>query len=315
MKIYTPFHLISEESRQEVQDFNEQAAQMDVSDENLKDYVVAFHRVYRSTLEQFFQPLTPFIPFYTSYPFETLVLRIGNNGMIIGHSPSADASVRIMRPADLDSPLEEFNIFNVIERWQVPFANFDFRIREYSEEEAELEAWGRALSDALDYLWRSITPEAFSQLCVELLKAEGIMLETEVEGEGRTRFDAKGQVTLLESAGFTRIEQWAFEFKPYQAGRVSAQYLRQLEEYFEASESQIDTLCLITSGDLTSVGNHVAVENPRIRVWDRSILQYLVNQHLETLEPYFVEYKVAVDAMSQQAEGEASVTGKPESWH
>ncbi len=82
MKTYSPFHLIPEESRAVAQDVEKQAAQMNISDENLREYVNTFLKVYRSTLEQFFSALTPVIPFYVSYPFETFLLRMGNNGVI-----------------------------------------------------------------------------------------------------------------------------------------------------------------------------------------------------------------------------------------
>ena len=41
-------------------------------------------------------------------------------------------------------------------------------------------------------------------------------------------------------------------------------------------------------------GNYISDQNPRIRVWDRSILQMLVNKHLDILKPHFIEYEAAI---------------------
>jgi hypothetical protein len=75
--------------------------------------------------------------------------------------------------------------------------------------------------------------------------------------------------------------------------------LRELEDYLESEEDKIDTICLVTSGDLTTIGRGIAVDNPRIRVWDRSVLNGLVNKHLTILERYFATYPVAVETLTQ----------------
>jgi hypothetical protein len=72
-----------------------------------------------------------------------------------------------------------------------------------------------------------------------------------------------------------------------------------LEIYLD-SEKEVDVVCLMTSGDLTSIGNHITVNNPRIRVWDRHILDRLVNIHLQVLRDYFTEYPLAIETLTQE---------------
>jgi hypothetical protein len=316
MEVYSPFHLTRKESQDEHRDFHEQVAQMKVSDETLNEYVRVFFEHYRGTLEGFFSDLASSVPFYAQYPFRTSILRLGNNGVIIGHRPNQETVIEVLRPTDLDPPLQTVNIFDVIQRLQTPFYSFDFRVRSYSAEEAELVGIRQALAVALDYFWWVVDPSTFEQLCVELLKAESVELETEVKLEGTARYDAIGKALLTEPAGFRRLERWAFEFKHHQDDRVSAQDLRQIEAYLEADEPQIEIVCLATSGDLTSIGRHIAVRNSRIRVWDRTILDSLANQHLDVLERFFPDYAVALEEISQQFEEAASevspVPGHPQ---
>jgi hypothetical protein len=302
MRIYSPHELTQEESLRWVEEWADQVEQMRVNDETLRDYVATYLAVYRSTLEEFFPDLAPLIDFYSRYPFRSLVLRLGPNGVIFAHRPSSSSSIEVLRPTDLDPPLETANVLQLQKRWQTPFMYFDFRIREYSTQEAIVEAQEKALDDAFGRFWEVVSPPSFSRLCVELLQLEGIQLETEVTEGQSTRFDAKGQVMLPEPAGFRRMEEWSFEFKRYQDRRVSVQYLRQIEEYLRGAEEEIDVLCLITNGDLTSVGSRVAVKDPRIRVWDRAIVRQLVGDHLEILEPLFSEYKQGVEATTQKAQ-------------
>lgn len=308
MNIYSPFLLTPDESHERMKSFDELVSRMNVSDENLINYVQAFFESYRATLEQFFNGIAPSIPFYANHPFETFILRLGPNGIIIGHRPSQTPLVKVMRPADFDPPLDSINIFDVAERWQVPSISFDSNPRTYSLEEAKIVGIRNALASALDYFWQVITPIAFEQLCINILEAEGVRLEI-IDEKSDTGIDAKGLVYLEELGGFRRYERWGFQFKHYRKSRASAKVLRELETYLEGNGDSVDVVCLITSGDLTSIGNHITVENPRIRVWDRQILDRLLNIHIETLKSYFADYPVAIDTLSQQvveAKDEAS---------
>jgi hypothetical protein len=159
-----------------------------------------------------------------------------------------------------------------------------------------------ALKQALDFLWLGIDGQTFEKLCMELLEAEGFAeermpAEPSVQEIGA---DTVREVLIDEPAGFRRVENWAFEFKHHRNNRVSAKDLREIEARFNTQTSDIDVLCLITSGDLTTIGRAVSVENPRVRVWDRTILNQLVNKYLPILEKYFAPYPRAVQALTEQ---------------
>jgi hypothetical protein len=55
MKVYPPNQKTLEESQEDSKNFNERAAQMDVSDQTLIEYVQVFFQQYRKTLEEHFQ--------------------------------------------------------------------------------------------------------------------------------------------------------------------------------------------------------------------------------------------------------------------
>jgi hypothetical protein len=169
MDIYSPSHLTPYESDTRMQDFNERVAQMNISDETIQEYIETFFDSYRKTIEQFFLNLAPSIPFYSRYPFETYILRLGTNGVFIGHRPGPVPLVRIMRPSDFDPPLEAINILDIAQRWQVSVLSFDTNPRAYDAEEAKVEGIRRALRTALDYFWHLVNPIAFEQLCKSLL--------------------------------------------------------------------------------------------------------------------------------------------------
>jgi hypothetical protein len=299
MEIFSPFHIVPEESRVLAQNFQQLVERMNVSDQALTDYVRAMIETYRSTLEQFFPKIASSIPFYAEYPFETLILRIGPNGVMIGHKPSSISSVKVMRPGDFEPPLETINILDIAKRWQVPGMSFDTRPRNYNAEEAKADGRLRALDSALDYFWQTASPTVFEQLCRRLLGEEKVLLENSIDGPVDTGFDSKGKVRLTEPGGFQRFEQWAFQFKHYPKSRVSANLLRELEALLEESNNQLDVICLLTSGDLTSIGSYITVSNPRIRVWDRHSLNRLINLHLRTFRDYFSEYTVALETLSE----------------
>ncbi|MEW6228685.1 MAG: restriction endonuclease, partial [Bacillota bacterium] len=162
--------------------------------------------------------------------------------------------------------------------------------RPYKREDAERDAIRLAFSDALDYFWTLVDTSAFAELCAELLRAEDIDVGAEgLNGRG-TRIDLAGDVVLDEPAGFRRLERWGFEVKHHLSERVSAEHLRQVEQYLARDQDAPSVVCLLTSGDLTSIGSHIAVENPRIRVWDREILNHLLHQHVPILTKFFGRY-------------------------
>lgn len=93
MDVYPPSHLTLEESQGLAADFNKKAKEMKVSDEDLIKYIKMFFAVFRETIDKYFSELADNIYMYASYPFETKIVRIGNNGVIIGHKSSAIESV------------------------------------------------------------------------------------------------------------------------------------------------------------------------------------------------------------------------------
>jgi uncharacterized protein YkuJ len=175
---------------------------------------------------------------------------------------------------------------------------FDFSVRSYDETEAEIHGTRYALESALECFWLAITTSAFRELCLELLEAEGVLIDQGIAG-GKERFDALGQVLLKEAGGFRRSERWSFQFKNHQDNRVTVENLHELETY-PVESNEWDVICLITSGDLTSIGNNIAVSNKRLRVWDRDVLNRLVHKHLEILEKYFTTYPFAIKTLNEQ---------------
>lgn len=122
-------------------------------------------------------------------------------------------------------------------------------------------------------------------------------------------FDAVGRVLLLEPAGFRRFENWAFEFKLYREHRVSVVYLREAVSRIEGRP--IDLLCLVTTDDVTSIGRYLVEDNPRVRIWDRAVLNSLVSRHPEVLRNYFDEYPAAVEELRRRSQPDLSLkTGR-----
>jgi Restriction endonuclease len=205
-----------------------------------------------------------------------------------------------MHENELDPPLSRMNIFDVKEQWQSMAVFFDFSVRSYDAAEAEVHGIRHALTSALECFWLLMTQGAFGKLCVELLLAEKIGINQETGNINLERFDAIGQLLLKEAGGFRRSERWAFQFRNYQDNRITVEDLRKLENYLAEGSDEVDVVCLITSGDLTSIGNSVAVSNPRIRVWDRDVLNRLVHKHLHVLEQYFTTYPVAIRTLNDE---------------
>ena len=79
------------------------------------------------------------------------MLRMGNAGFIIGHSPSDQPEVRFVTEKDFDPPLVSWNFFEIIQRWGADFSEFDFTGRRtYSEKEAQIGALRQLLDSTLD---------------------------------------------------------------------------------------------------------------------------------------------------------------------
>jgi len=299
VRLYPPSTLTIQESLERLE-AEERLGDMDVSDATIMLYAQEFLRHYRATIDRFFASLAPHLPLYARHPFEISILRIDSNGVIICYRPGKQASVRLVHEQELKSPLARISIFDIKERWNAIFMMFDFSVRTYDGGEAEIKGVGRALADALYCFWMAITKNAFGELALEFLRAEKVNLESEICDYEREHFDALGEVLLTEAAGFRRSERWAFQFKDHKNNRVTVGDLHELETYLNEHGERIDVICLITSGDLTSIGNNIVVSNPRIRLWDRDVLDRLVHEHLEVLEKYFTTYPFAIETLNKE---------------
>lgn len=298
MKIYSPSHLTPKETAAENLT-NDQLEDMDVSDETLRAYPEAVLKQYRGVIERHFPNIANYLPFYQQHPYEVTVVRIGSNGTFIGYKPADKPSVSIKRLEEFEPKIPYANLFDIQDRLEAKLMTFDFRHRTYDADEALAEGTRMALSDALHVLWIGIDASMFRNLCTELMVAEQLTHEIQVNSSSKVPFDLFREVTMEEPAGFRRIEQWAFEFKHHKDNRISADDLHRLEAYLR-DESSIDVICLITSGDLTTIGRSIAIANPRLRVWDRHVLNRLVHKHLNILDKYFALYPAAVAALNRE---------------
>lgn len=181
--------------------------------------------------------------------------------------------------------------------FDAPYALFDFQARSFRRYDAEINATRAALNDALEFFWYIIDSDKFAAICKALLDSEGIQ---EISCDARPPdCDFLGELLVAEPAGFRREERWAFKFKHHRVERISAHSIREAEEHVEELDG-VDVLCLLTSGDLTSIGNHVTVHSSRVRVWDRQVLNVLVNRHLTVLEPHFALYPAAMQRLDEE---------------
>ncbi|MGO9113491.1 MAG: restriction endonuclease [Thermoguttaceae bacterium] len=309
MKAYSPFISGPEELEQQSDPF-EGIAEMNISDGTLVEYVRGYIRSFRRTVEEFFPRLANSIPFYSSYPFRTTVVRLGPNGVFVAHRPNPREEIEVRRSQDFDPPFT--NIHEMAERLNAS-VSFDARLRKYDSQESHLDGVRHALDLVLEHFWVVAIPNevTFSAVCRQLLTAEGIVIGPPDHGpnEADHGFDAVGRVLLAEPAGFRRFENWAFEFKLYRLHRVSVAYLREADS--RIGGRPIDVLCLLTTDDVTSVGRDMVEDKPRVRIWDRAVLNYLVDRHPEVLRNYFNEYPAAVGELGRRLQPDSSIkTGR-----
>ena len=140
MKVFSPFHLTLEESEVYIQEFSQRVDQMEVSDGTLVEYVHSYFDTYRETMEECFAALAPFIPLYSNYPFHTVIVRQGKNGVVIGHRPSSNRMIEVVHSNELDPPLESLNLLDIGKQLELSLLRFDCRVRSYSAKEATEEA-------------------------------------------------------------------------------------------------------------------------------------------------------------------------------
>lgn len=294
MKTYPPFHA---DPREQHDSFKHEAPDgyEPPSDAQLITYVERYWQEFRAVAERYFGDLAAALPLYAKHPYSSTVVRLGPNGVIIGHKPAAVASVRVLPVEDFDPPLVElWTIFTIQERLEATLLSFDFRFASYSEDVAREAGARAAFEQALSVFWHVLEPSRFEELCKNLVVAEGVRIHEVAQGD--LALDVVGHVYFDEPSGFVREETWGFELRHYIMQRPSAALVREVEATMEGGAVPVDVLCLISSGDLTSIGRHVAVASPRIRVWDRAVLDRLLHRHPEVMQRYFQPY---ADALAQ----------------
>lgn len=301
-RIYPPYFQLPTDVPVDFAELTKELEELDVTDEQLIAYNEAHLCEFQRTVEEFFPPLKPLLLLSALQPFHTTIVRISSNGVIIVYARSDVAKTEVKESNEFAAPDGSTNILDIAAKLNGVYSWFNAQPSRYTIEDARLRAAQDALSGVLEFFWRTIqSPLVFEEICRKLLVAEGVHIERDPLGRVRVQdrlFDEKGTVILQEPSGFRRLEEWGFEFKHSTKGRVSAAYLLEVEKAVEGGE--IDVICFMTPDDLTSIGRHLTVENDRIRVWDRSILERLANSHLDVVKEYFHTYPGAVEELSKR---------------
>src|SRR5690606_30515011 len=142
------------------------------SDAQLIKYVERYWQEFRAVAERYFGDLAAALPLYANHPYASMIVRLGSNGVIIGHKPAEVPSVRVLRLEDFDPPLEErWTIFTIEERLEATLLSFDFRFTSYSEEVAREAGARAAFEQALSVFWHVVEPSRFEELCKDLVVA------------------------------------------------------------------------------------------------------------------------------------------------
>lgn len=146
--------------------------------------------------------------------------------------------------------------------------------------------------------------EEFEEVCYRLIEAEiNISIENERKNKKLdSEIDLEIENIIEEGAGFRRAEKWGFIFKHFREERVTPDLLKELESKLDNAQIQLDIICLVTSGDITSIGQAIAVRHPKIRIWDRTVLNGLVYKHLNSVGKYFKWYEIALESISKEIE-------------
>lgn len=278
---------------------------MPPSDAALIRYVERYWIEFRSVVEQYFGSLASALPLYSNYPYATTIVRIYPQGVLTLQNPAPEASVSILRAEDFRPPLESLSFQAIKERltgtiWTpATLWTWDLRFRAYTDEEAQ--RWGtlNARIQALEVFWQSIKPSSFEDLCRDLAVAEGLCHPLVVPKERAVdAIDFEGKVYFDEPGRTIREEVWGFQLLHDDIRRPSASVLDKAEG--RMMSLAVDVLCIVSFGELTSVGHKVAFETPHIRVWDRTVLNHLLHRHPEIMGQYFRPYAEALERIESK---------------
>jgi hypothetical protein len=314
-RIYPPNHELPFETSEKLATWQKEIEEMNITDEQLIKYNDAFFESYQKTLEEFFPPLKSLLLLSAWQPFHTTIVRISTNGVLVVYARSEVARTEVKDVAEFTAPDGTSNVYDIFATLNGVYSWFNGTASQYTVEDGRLRGVQEALSGALQFFWGTIpTANSFEDICHKLILAEGIRVHSGNTGDATLldrHIDLFGTVVLQEPSGFRRLEEWGFEFKHSASGRVSAEYLLEIEKTIE--KSGVDVLCILTPDDLTSIGRHLSVENERIRVWDRTHLERLINKHLDVARDYFASYPSAVEELSKRlSEPKSEETAKAE---
>lgn len=297
--IYSPFHILPHEVDDRDQLSGEALESIVVSDDELREYIKAYFESYHKTVDEFFPQLSHVLTLYAKGPFHSTVVRMGPVGIFFGHRQSSDTRIDVVDVKEVLPGAKSINVFDIAKQLEFEHCWFDFTPTRHDADEGAALAVRNALSAVLEFFWKSIPNAAvFETLCLRLIEAEGPELD-QTSSDADMPSKAMATVVLNEPGGFRRVETWEFSFKHYPHERVSAESLHELEASIE-EEAHPNVICLVTPDDLTSVSKYIASNNPRIRIWDRAVLNRLVNLHLDILREYFAQYPAAVEELSRR---------------
>jgi hypothetical protein len=252
--------------------------------ERLAAYTSRYLKAYRETVEKWFHKFGEALPRYRQSAYRINYYQIGDFGVIVGYSPAEIEGHQFWTNSDFEPPLTTINIVDLTKYWDATWTWFDLSgQRSFSEDEAIQEGVQQAISDALDLFWGIVPQDFFERFCLEMLTRQSLTFYNSVHRPPPAPIVSLSSVKLDEPAHFLRTEEWAFAFEGMtnSSDHRVTESVRALERLAETEP--FDVLCLVTSQDLTSIGKHVAVANPKIRVWDRSVLRRLVNDNLSVI--------------------------------
>lgn len=272
------------------------------SDAALVAYVETYWTAFNETLDAYFVEQRPQMPVARNFPYHTTVVRLGEHGVIFGHAPAGLSGVRILRPAEFEPPLASLNLNDIQKRLGAPLVSFSFRPEERDVEKARIDGIRLAFKQALSLFWGVLPARAFEALALRVLEVEEIQVRATQGAPTDSGPDVVGAAFLEEPGSFVREESWGFQLLHHSEGRPSAAMIRELEAKAQTSFADLDVVCLVTSGDVSSFGNYVSVSSPRLRVWDRSVLDDVLHQHPEILRDFFLVYSRAYQEISRAEE-------------
>ena len=274
-------------------------SEIEETDDELVAYWNTEEASYRTTLETYFPRVAPHLPGYDYAPYKVTVLRMGKNGLIVGHTPS-DAQQVVVKPLSdvLDKPSgSSWTIYEVGDRIEAMRLWFNFAGGSYSLERAEGAGAYRAFHDALLLLWHVQEASWFEAFVRGVLEAEGVRLADEtLEGA-----DLLGDVVVSESLGYRRVERWAYRVRGPETEGLTEASLAAISDWLDEHADSIVGCGVVTADDRSALGSALRVEDPRIRLIDRPLLVQLAHDHPHLLDEHLAAYGAALARASEES--------------